>query len=517
MATRQFRGPINGHLKLGFWAAMIASLASAVTLSFVYPSVFAADDSLFYLVVGQHLSTSGAWTFNGLMPTNGVQPLWQLLTAGIVGLADLVGVQTPLAQLRLLFVLNWALAVVALAQVWRLLGRLGVSEAGRLLGVVLLGCCLCGPWGMFASEAHLVAVALLWLLLVMERWFTDGPSPVLAFAIGCAAAVMMLSRLDTVWVAAAAVVSLLLFSSGSALMKRLPLVALVVVTSAALVLPYLAWNVVRFGNLSPISGAIKVDVRSPRVAIEGIGLFGVGILALIWIGGLLGVLRKPRLNARVAIWLVPALGATLSSAFYVAFSRGPFTQWLWYFVPHAVALSLTLPLLVDRLLERHPGAATLAPVTARLACLGLAVGSVVLCSNRAYLGPSDSLWKDARSFSSEIVGAVPDDAVLATVDMPGVLGFISGHPVVALDGLTGDFKFQDRWRDDGVACALSDLNVEYLVTVNDIGTVGRDDHSVTLELSSWLHRERPSALIGRGPIAVSPKQRYALWRIESSC
>ncbi|MGB6058131.1 MAG: hypothetical protein WBF71_07685 [Microthrixaceae bacterium] len=517
MATRHFRGPIEGQPNPGFWAAMIALLASAVTLSFVYPWVFAADDSLFYLVIGKHISTSGAWTFNGLIPTNGVQPLWQLLTAGIVGLTDLVGVRAPLTQLRALFVINWALAVVALTQMWRLLGRLAVSEVSRLVGVVVLGSCLCGPWGMFASEAHLVAVTLLWLLLTMERWFSDGPSPVIAFATGCASGLMMLSRLDTLWVAAAAVVSLLLFSSGSSARKRLPLVALAVTTSAALLLPYLAWNVARFGNLSPISGSIKVDVLSPRLALEGVGLFGVGILALLWVGGLLGVLRKPRMNTQVAIWLVPCLGATLSSAFYIAFSRGPFTQWLWYFIPHAIALSLTLPLLADRIIERHPGAAKLVPVTARVACLGLAVASVALCLNRVFLGPSDSLWKDARSFSTEISRSVPDGAVLATVDMPGVLGFISGHPVVALDGLTGDFKFQDRWRDHGVACALADLNADYLVTVDDIGIVDRDNDSVTLELSSWLHRESPSPLLGRGPIVASPNQRYALWQLEPRC
>jgi len=35
------------------------------------------------------------------------------------------------------------------------------------------------------------------------------------------------------------------------------------------------------------------------------------------------------------------------SLYYLAFSQGQFTQWLWHFVPHAIALAVRVALVVD--------------------------------------------------------------------------------------------------------------------------------------------------------------------------
>lgn len=345
------RTPSKGQYEMACRLGISLALLGLVGLTFIDPWVFTADDSLFYVVVAKHISADGAWTFNGLMPTNGVQPLWQLVTAGVVTVGDLVGIESPASLVRAVFVVNWALALLALAQMWRLLGRLGVGDPYRWCGVALLGGCLCGPWGLFASEGHVVAVTLLWLLLTVDRWFREGPRLGVAVMAGVANGLMMLARLDTVWVAGTAIACMLLAPSGRVVGARLRSAVVAAATATAIVLPYLAWNVARFGRVSPISGAIKVDVTSPHVSIDGIGLFGVAILGAIWAGGLLGVLRRPHRTARVAVWLIPCLGATMSSAFYVVFSRGTFTQWYWYFVPHGVGLALTVALLADRLDE----------------------------------------------------------------------------------------------------------------------------------------------------------------------
>ena len=501
------------------WSAAVicAALAGLIILTFANPWVFTADDSLFYLVVAKHIAANGAWTFNGLIPTNGVQPLWQLATAGVVALGGLVGLDSPVAKVRMLFALNWALALFALAQMWRLLGRLSVSDPYRMGGVVVLGACLCGPWGLFASEAHAVAVCLLWLLILVERWFRNGPAISTAIAAGCASGLMMLSRLDTVWVAATAFMCLLLAPSGAAILARLRSVLPTAVVAAAIVVPYLAWNMARFGHLAPISGSIKVDLGSPQLSVEGIGLFGVAILSAIWIGGFMGVLRAPRQPSVVAVWLVPSLGAAVSSAFYVVFSRGAFTTWYWYYIPHAVALALTVPLLATRLVNDRPELTSRAAKVSRISFAAVAVVGLAFCTVRYAFGPPNKLWGEAREFSLAVSEVLPEGAPLATVDMPGVLALFSGHPVVALDGLTGDFDFQDSLRDNGVSCTMSALGIDYVVTVDDRRVVQRDESSVTLAIYSWLHLEGPTEMTGSGPLLVSPDRDYALWRLDPAC
>jgi hypothetical protein len=494
----------------------VVALGCLLALSFANPWVFTADDSLFYLVVAPNLVEDGAWTFNGLVPTNGVQPLWQVVTAGIVAIADALGIDGPTDRLRAVLVVTWVLVGAALALLWRLLGRLEVGDPHRLAGVVVLGACLGGPWGMAASEAHAVAVALLWLLLLVERWWRIGPRLTTSIGVGVASGLMVLARLDTVWVAMVAFGCLLGGTAGRSTLAQLRALLPAGAAATVLVLPYLAWNVVRFGHVTPISGAIKVDLGTPRWSLDGIGWFALALLVALWATGAVGVLRPPRERRHAAVWLVPALGSTISSAFYVAFSQGTFTQWHWYLIPHAVALALAVPLATARLAADRPALAPRIAPAVRLASAGIAALAVVVCALRAS-GPADDLWRAGRTFSADVSEVVPDGAPIATVDLPGVLGLVSGHPVVALDGLTGDFELQASLRDEGVACTLADLGVEHVVTVYDRRVVDRDDASVTLAISSWLHREPPTELRGRGPLLVSGNGQFALWRIEPTC
>jgi len=497
-------------------ALLLFGLGALVVLTFVNPWVFTADDSLFYLVVGRHIAATGAWTFNGLTPTNGVQPLWQLVTAGVESVGRVVGVRSAVGLLRSVLVVNWVLAALALASMWRLLSRLRVPDPYRLLGVVVLGCALCGPWGMFASEAHAVAVSMLLMLLLVRSWIGE-PSTRLALGIGFTGGLMMLARLDTIWIVAVTLAVMTVVSLEYPVRRRLSDLVATATAMVAVLTPYLVWNIVRFGHLIPISGAIKVDVGSPRWSLDGVGPEAVLMLALVWVGGRLSVIRSPRRTDRIVVWAIPSLGATVSSLFYVAFSRGAYTAWWWYLVPHAMALALTAAFVGADMAERFRTKERFLSMLTVLGCVLLAGAAVFFCATRLLVGPVEQIWSDALSFSSEVSDKVPENAPMVTVDMPGVLGLTSGRPVVALDGLTGDFAFQDRWRRNGVACAVGDLGVRYLVTVKDRSVSKRDDHSVTVRMSSWLYWERPTVLHGRGPLLAAPGSAYQLWELDDTC
>jgi hypothetical protein len=60
-----------------FWIYAGISFACAL-LAGLRPLNFVADDSLFYLVIGDHIARGDGSTFNGLFYTNGYHPLCRL-------------------------------------------------------------------------------------------------------------------------------------------------------------------------------------------------------------------------------------------------------------------------------------------------------------------------------------------------------------------------------------------------------------------------------------------------------
>src|SRR5580698_1107344 len=63
-----------------FAVYVVFSLVCAVLVA-LRPLNFLSDDSLFYLLIADHLSHGDGSTFNSLFATNGYHPLWECLAA----------------------------------------------------------------------------------------------------------------------------------------------------------------------------------------------------------------------------------------------------------------------------------------------------------------------------------------------------------------------------------------------------------------------------------------------------
>ena len=147
------------------------------------------------------------------------------------------------------------------------------------------------------------------------------------------------------------------------------------------------------------------------------------------------------------------------------------------------------------------------------------VASVAMVVRRPLSSVQDQ--RDATlAFSRELARRVPPTGRIATVDLPGVLAFASDRPVVALDGLTNDFDFQDDLVDRGASCTLHELGVTHLVTYES-GPASADtiDDGLVLGVRSLLHGADAGVIeidesdeVFRGS---SP--RMVVWRIDPDC
>src|SRR5580693_2733640 len=93
---------------LPFAVYLVFSLTCAILVA-LRPLNFLSDDSLFYLIIADHISHGDGSTFNALFPTNGYHPLWECLAALVALL--------PHSKLSLLVCgvfVQWALGIVTL-------------------------------------------------------------------------------------------------------------------------------------------------------------------------------------------------------------------------------------------------------------------------------------------------------------------------------------------------------------------------------------------------------------------
>lgn len=498
--------------------------AVLVAASLADPLALLADDSWFYVVIGRNVAAGHGITFDRVMGTNGFQPLWGAVVAATALVARVVGVDTPLGLARMVLLVGWVPLGVALWRLDRLLGRLGVRPAGIAAAAGLVLAYLGGPLGTLGSEANL---HLLLVVLVVERLVAMGerraPTTGQAAALGALLGLMVLGRLDSGFVAVAAFVVLVVGGAAPrAVAARAALVA--GATAAAVTAPYFAWNLVRFGHLMPIAGAIKVDLGRLGVDPEAVGATGFALAALAGAAAVAAFAgRRPTRPQLLAVAPVLA-GGLVSTAIYLVAGVGRYTDLDWYRMPLLVAAAVLVGLAVTRLSALRP---VVVDVVAWSVVVALLAGTLVVVEFGRLRGANHDHWHPVAEFSEEVGALVPPDEVIATLDFPGVLAAFSGRKVVALDGLTGDYAFQDDLRDLGGACALARRGVRW-ITVDDLDRLRTPDGRVpgpddlppfTVALSSWLHHVDVGTVELRpGDLALDdPTTGLSLWQLTPQC
>jgi hypothetical protein len=481
------------------------------------PFAFVPDDSLFYLVIARNIAAGDGITFSVVMGTNGFQPLWQAVVALLTTLIEALGVRSDAAQLTAVVLLCWALLAIGLVLLERLLRHLRTGPAARFaaLGAVLV--LLGGPYGTLATEANLVLVALVVVLLAARSALAAGTDRG-ALLLGLAIGFLMLARLDTVFVAATTLVTVLVVmrrSHGTGRALRSVLVA--GATAAVAMVPYLAWNQVRFGHLNPISGAEKLDFSRIWLTPEAVGTAGWLLVASALAFGAVAAVLAPH---RPGLWPWAAItsGAIAACAFYFLFSPDKLTQAGWYQAPHILAFALGTALVVDRAVERIP---RLAPVVYGGAVALVALAIVFLLQFRVQ-GPNADQADEVRRFGAAADAALPDDAVVATIDYPGYVALTTRRPTIALDGLTGDYAFQDDLRTRGAACALATRGATHLVTDPDNRLrpiPGSDPPRYEQDVTSWLYDEPAGVLVvsSSDRVLAESSSGLGLWTLDASC
>jgi len=225
------------------------------------------DDSYYYFRVALNFHEVGYFTFDGLNPTNGFQPLWQAILIGLATFAT-----DKVLFVRLTLGASAVLSTLAAFPMFSYVRLRSTREAAFVAVSVWLFMPGLIAWQMSGMENALYVLALVLFLLVWTRraLLQVGDYGILAVATG----LLFLSRVDS------AIFVLLVYSAGliSAAVSRHRQDVKRILTSGAisflLVGPYLAYNVAEFGQFLPVSGVVKVwdGIRAFRASVDGAGL-----------------------------------------------------------------------------------------------------------------------------------------------------------------------------------------------------------------------------------------------------
>ena len=440
---------------------MLVLVAAAYVLpAQLAPRRFPTDDSFFYLQVARNIAAGHGSTFNTVSPTNGYHPLW----IGPCVLAEAIARGDRDLALRIVFAIQAALALGAIA-LFRASARALAIQSWPLAVPLLAAFFLTGLYG---SEAHINGFCLLASVLLLIRHAKE-PSRGSALLLGASLGFSLLARLDNVFFVAAVAIAAAWTATRSASARAATLVW-VALPALALALPYLAWNVVSFGHIVPISGAIKSTFPEFRPDLRNLGTLGLMSLA----GGVVATFVLARCGTldlrRAALW--PLAVGVLAHALYIVGYTDHNTHWSWYYVPGVVLLAFLLAIAADGLARLFRPRAWKTVATAAIILLtawGVTRGwaryrNADAASHNHFvfeLLPATPYDRWTVQFARWMDANLPKGSGVVAFDYPGAMAYYSSLRIVTADGLMGDFEFDGELRRDGLERYLAAHDIRY--------------------------------------------------------
>ncbi|HPD92819.1 MAG TPA: hypothetical protein PLG62_10170 [Pararhodobacter sp.] len=449
----------TGFVVFAVTVTVLPAFVVAWNMGAMAPFWFLAGDAYLYLGIGQ-ASHGASMSFDGLRATNGFHPLWQIW----VRLATALSAGDPL---RAMTTVSYAAIACTTAGVLVLGAAIRRATGSWLLAMLavpgvyflVIGQALHNlpVWAFFDGMEG--GLAFLLSAVVLGLVATGAPAP----ALGIALALLVLARLDEVFVPAAMAVAVSLWprqdpgaGPGRTKPRRWPEAAWLMVPTGLGVGLFALWSWATTGMLVPVSGAAKgegallqngwvtlatlfaplIDLRqglTPYVAdraglaggafrvVELIvpALFALGFLAALW--------RRFR-AAPWAPYLAGIAAGVLIKALYSLVSVNYWHQASWYFAMATALMTFGTALLLA------PAAQRLNARGARLAALALGGLSLLHASLWSAGLMTDPLRAQQRDFwlardtiDASLHATAPDARVLEFGD--GMLNFTLAVPV----------------------------------------------------------------------------------------
>ena len=226
-----------------------------------------AQDAFYYLTVGRNVARSGIFSFDQTWPTNGFHPLWQWVIALEAWVADRIFADADVALMLSVFWTSLALLGAGVGLLaWG--GACWTGGAAVLLLGMPLGVYALAAWGMgldvryattwYGANGMETGLCVFWFGVLAVLLLREGEcSGMPWWRIGIALGMLVLSRLDVVFVLPAFGITMLLCHGGNRRAWSGPTKSMVL--ASGIIGAYMVWNQLALGSWMPVSGGLKTS------------------------------------------------------------------------------------------------------------------------------------------------------------------------------------------------------------------------------------------------------------------
>ena len=427
--------------------------------------VFSSDDAFYYFLTARNVALGNGVTFDGINDTNGFHPLWLAVVTPIFWLT---GGEHD-SSLRIIYGVLFLLFTGSIVLTYRLLRRM-VGAAPALLALLLFVNPAIFNFFFNGLESALLIVTL--LVLLNLGCSTDLTSPQMGWrnqiAAGFLLGLVFLARLDCAF----HLIGLALVATVAYQLKvwnphqypsLLRSYGCLLLTFAAVVMPYLVWNLAANGHMAPISGAIKSSFphlqfdpgRLQKLSWAPYTLFIAAsmltiALAIVYRGRVADLFRRAKLQ-RSGVILV--LGFWVGCALHFGYSFF-FTFWpadSWHFASY-VPLIFVFAGTAFAFLWRFSRI-----LTATTAVMILVGSGCLLALSLSEKVTHHGVWHTAAVWAKENTSP---ESIFAMTDC-GYFSYFSRRTTVNLDGLINSYDYQLALESGTLDEFLEDCGVDY--------------------------------------------------------
>jgi hypothetical protein len=429
------------------------------------------DDGYYYLQIARNIASGNGFTFDGLNPTNGFHPLWQLMLVPIFLMTqsrDLAAAAVTMLQ-TLLFAASGFMLYRILIENTK---KIHLSIAGAVFW--LFNFWFWSKGALSGMETGLLTLCYGTSLLLFSRSLR-GSCSMWLLSISLIATCM--ARLDSLaLVMGICLIFLLLRRYRDAARTGLPVMIYLIL--------YMLTNKLVFGGMFPVSGYIKsatgTELLSQLFETGNLRFFQHGVTNFVSYATLGG--RFPLFAALAAIagvawavvWFIRTTTTPIREVvavcciytaillFYYSFMYDSLLDiYTYYWFPAIYSVIISFVLLLSRMRHR-----LLRSGITLILFTGLIGFNIVYAYDRlqsySFVMP-DSLRPERNAVN--FLNTLDDGTVVGSWDA-GYVGYYCRHRVVNLDGLVNSYEFQVILHDQGLEKYLDLQNITCIANID---------------------------------------------------
>lgn len=518
--------------------AAIVLLAFAWRAIFIYRSIewltnyWLFEDFGYSLKIAKNIALGFGETFDGVISTNGYQPLYVWLMVPVFWVFPNNVIAPVYVAETLLSICNSVTVVFLYMIVTRITGRPWSGIVAALVWALNLAVARNGSLGLETGLATMMVVATVAYVVRVDMRERAGRQ---VLTLGVLLGVAFLARVDAIFlVAASSLYFLVLHRAPFAARARFVVISLAVF--AGLAAPYCVWNLVHYGSPLPTSGLVTTHHTSLfsfwrdnmtwaglRNAVQfGPYIVGRMVAGLTTVAGF--VIFSDAWSRLVALVTIVALAAavvisfvtyrarsgeilfiTLLGAFYCfAYTIYSFQPYERYFLPVVFIWITTAAIATTALIDSirpYPklrNAITVLAVVAPLVCFGAASKAKLLSEETRNYG-----WYDGVQMLNRIASR---GDVVAAMQTGNTGYFYSKGRAINLDGVVNMSAYQ-AYKDKTMDKYLAANNVSYLADV--------DSFPLIPALRTRNEQDTANLLARMSQVYATPVARYTIYRVDS--